>query len=188
MTGAPAIEVAGVSKSYRRAKKLALANVDLVVEEGEILGLVGPNGAGKTTFMGCLLGLLFPSSGSIRIDGRTPDDLTLRRQTGYLPERLQFDRWMTGRAFIDHHHCLAGLPAAHRTGDVTAVLQRVGLEPAAWLTPIKNYSRGMLQRLGMAQALLGDPRFLFLDEPASGVDPAGVLAFRDILLDLRQRA
>ena len=155
--------------------------------EARIFGLVGPNGAGKTTLMGCLLGLLFPSQGSIRIDGRPPDDLALRRQTGYLPERLQFDRWMTGRAFVDLHHRLAGLPAARRTGDVTAVLQRVDLNPGCWLSPIKKYSRGMLQRLGMAQALLGNPRFLFLDEPASGVDPVGVLAFRDILVDLKQQ-
>ena len=137
--------------------------------------------------MGCLLGLLFPTKGRILIDGSPPDDMALRRATGYLPERLQFDRWMTGRAFLDLHHCLAGLPAARRIGDVTALLQQVGLEPAHWLSPIKKYSRGMLQRVGMAQALLGNPRFLFLDEPASGVDPSGVLAFRDILTDLKQR-
>jgi ABC-2 type transport system ATP-binding protein len=123
----------------------------------------------------------------VLIDGCPPDDLALRRATGYLPERLQFDRWMTGRAFVDLHHTLAGLPAARRIPDVTAMLQRVGLEPAHWLSPIKKYSRGMLQRVGMAQALLGNPRFLFLDEPASGVDPNGVLEFRDILTDLKQR-
>lgn len=182
-----AVQVDGLSKSYPRAKAHALADVSLRIEEGEIFGLVGPNGAGKTTFMGCLLGLLFPTKGSVLINGLPPDDLALRRVTGYLPERLQFDRWMTGRAFVDLHHCLAGLPAERRASDVTAMLQRVGLEPAHWLMPIKKYSRGMLQRVGMAQALLGDPRFLFLDEPASGVDPAGVLAFRDILTDLKQR-
>jgi len=179
-----AIEVDGLGKTYRRAKKSALTNVSLQIDAGEIFGLVGPNGAGKTTFMACMLGLLFPSTGHILIDGRPPDDLAVRRATGYLPERLQFDRWMTGRAFLDLHHCLAGLPASHRIGEVTALLQRVGLEPAHWLSPIKKYSRGMLQRLGLAQALIGSPRFLFLDEPASGVDPAGVLAFREILTDL----
>jgi len=182
-----AIQVDGLSKSFRRAKTPALMDLSVRVEEGEIFGLVGPNGAGKTTFMACLLGLLFPTRGKILIEGRAPDDLALRRVTGYLPERLQFDRWMTGRAFLDLHHCLAGLPEARRVSDVTAMLQRVGLEPAHWLTPIKKYSRGMLQRVGMAQALLGNPRFLFLDEPASGVDPSGVLAFRDILSDLKQR-
>jgi ABC-type multidrug transport system ATPase subunit len=181
------IEVDGLTKSYARAKSPALAGVSLEVHEGEVFGLVGPNGAGKTTFMGCLLGLLFPTAGSIRVGGRAPDDLALRRATGYLPERLQFDRWMTGRGFLDFHHCLAGLRPSDRVRDVTALLERVGLERAHWSSPIKKYSRGMLQRLGMAQALLGEPRFLFLDEPASGVDPAGVLAFREILTDLKQR-
>jgi ABC-2 type transport system ATP-binding protein len=181
------IEVEGVTKAYRRAKAPALSNVSLRVDAGEILGLVGPNGAGKTTFIGCLLGLLTPTAGTIRIDGRAPDDLTLRRATGYLPERLQFDRWRTGRSFLAFHHTLAGLPRAGRDAEVTALLERVGLEAARWDTAIKKYSRGMLQRLGMAQALLGAPRFLFLDEPASGVDPAGVVAFRDILLDLKAR-
>jgi ABC-2 type transport system ATP-binding protein len=107
--------------------------------------------------------------------------------SGYLPERLQFDRWMTGRRFLGYHHCLAGLPGGQREADVDAGLRRVGLEPGRWDTPLKKYSRGMLQRLGMAQALLGDPKFVFLDEPASGVDPAGVLAFREILGDLKRR-
>jgi ABC-2 type transport system ATP-binding protein len=107
--------------------------------------------------------------------------------TGYLPERLQFDRWMTGRSFVSFHHALAGLPSGRRAADVMEVLERVGLQADRRDMPIKKYSRGMLQRLGMAQALLGEPRFVFLDEPASGVDPAGVLAFRDILRDLKAR-
>jgi len=183
----PGIDVDGLGKRYRRAKAPALAGVSLRIGEGEIFGLIGPNGAGKTTFIGCLLGLLFPTEGTIRIDGRAPEDLGLRRVTGYLPERLQFDRWMTGRGFLDFHHRLAGLPGSRRVGDVGAALERVGLEQERWDVAIKRYSRGMLQRLGMAQALLGEPRFLFLDEPASGVDPAGVLAFRDILTELRVR-
>jgi ABC-2 type transport system ATP-binding protein len=182
-----AIRVEALTKSYARAKSPALAGVNLEIEAGEVFGLVGPNGAGKTTFMGCLLGLLFPSAGSVLIDGRAPDALDVRRATGYLPERLQFDRWMTGRAFLELHHTLAGQPASLRDGQVTALLQRVGLQTAHWRAPIKKYSRGMLQRLGMAQALVGEPRFLFLDEPASGVDPAGVLAFREIIDDLKQR-
>src|SRR5262249_11051236 len=152
--------VDGLHKRYPRAKAPALTDVSLRVEEGEIFGLIGPNGAGKTTFLGCLLGLLFPTQGTIRIDGRAPDDLDLRRATGYLPERLQFDRWMTGRGFLHFHHRLAGLPGARRAGDVEATLERVGLETARWDVAIKRYSRGMLQRLGMAQALLGGPRFL----------------------------
>jgi ABC-2 type transport system ATP-binding protein len=185
MTSPAGITVEDLSKTYRRGKRPALTGVSLTVGAGEILGLIGPNGAGKTTFIGCLLGLLTPTAGRIRIDGRAPDDLEVRRATGYLPERLQFDRWMTGRQFMAFHHALAGLRPESRTTDVTAALDRVGLEGERRDVPIRKYSRGMLQRLGMAQALLGAPRFLFLDEPASGVDPAGVLAFRDILTDLK---
>jgi ABC-2 type transport system ATP-binding protein len=184
--GRPAgITVEELSKTYRRGARSALTGVSLTVGEGEILGLIGPNGAGKTTFIGCLLGLLTPTAGRIRIDGRTPDDLEVRRATGYLPERLQFDRWMTGRRFMAFHHALAGLPPERRDADVSAALDRVGLEAERRDVAIRKYSRGMLQRLGMAQALLGAPRFLFLDEPASGIDPAGVLAFRDILTELK---
>jgi ABC-2 type transport system ATP-binding protein len=134
-----------------------------------------------------LLGLLAPSQGTIEIEGRPPDDLGVRRASGYLPERLQFDRWRTGWSFLAFHHQLAGLSPARRPDDVRAALERVGLEPGRWMTATKRYSRGMLQRLGMAQALLGAPRFVFLDEPASGVDPAGVIAFREILLGLKAR-
>ncbi len=182
-----AIHVSGLTKSYRRAPTPALLDVSLEINAGEIFGLIGPNGAGKTTFLGCLLGLLNPTEGSIRIDGSPPDAMAVRMVSGYLPERLQFDRWMTGRAFLAFQHCLARRPARDRDADVIRGLTRVGLEPARWDTPVKKYSRGMLQRLGMAQALVGDPKFVFLDEPASGVDPAGVLAFRDILTDLKQR-
>ncbi|HVT10174.1 MAG TPA: ABC transporter ATP-binding protein [Polyangia bacterium] len=185
MSGADAIVVEQLTKSYRRGTRPALAGVSLGVPQGEILGLIGPNGAGKTTFVGCLLGLLTPTAGRVAIDGRAPDDIEVRRVTGYLPERLQFDRWMTGQQFVSFHHALAGLSPARRRDDVEAVLERVGLEPARRDVAIRKYSRGMLQRVGMAQALLGAPRFLFLDEPASGIDPAGVLAFRDILTELK---
>ena len=104
--------------------------------------------------------------------------------TGYLPERLVLDRWMSGREFLRFHHGLANLPAASRSADCDAALERVGLERAAGDQRIGRYSRGMLQRLGLAQALLGSPQLLFLDEPISGVDPAGVLLFRQILGDL----
>jgi ABC-2 type transport system ATP-binding protein len=181
------IHVSGLTKSYSRAKSPALVDVSIEIAEGEIFGLIGPNGAGKTTFLGCLLGLLNPTGGTIRIDGAPPDAMAVRMVSGYLPERLQFDRWMTGRGFLAFQHCLARQPAKSRDADVVRGLTRVGLETDRWDMPVKKYSRGMLQRLGMAQALVGDPKFVFLDEPASGVDPAGVLAFRDILTDLKRR-
>jgi ABC-2 type transport system ATP-binding protein len=162
----------------------ALDNVSLTVERGETLGIIGPNGAGKTTLLGCLLGFLRPDSGRIEVDGHAPDDLEVRAQTGYLPERLVLDRWMSGLEFLRFHHALAGLPAGSRTSDCAGSLERVGLERAAGDQHIGRYSRGMLQRLGLAQALLGSPKLLFLDEPISGVDPAGVLLFRRLLTDL----
>lgn len=183
-SGASGITVANLSKTYQRGKVRALDAVSLSIAPGEVFGLIGPNGAGKTTFLGCLLGLLH-FEGNISIDGRPPDDLSIRYVTGYLPERLNFDRWMTGRSFLRYHHRLAGLPRVRMDDDVREALRRVGLDDVAAARTIRKYSRGMLQRLGFAQALLGSPRYLFLDEPASGVDPLGVLIFRDILREAK---
>jgi ABC-2 type transport system ATP-binding protein len=163
---------------------VALAGVSLAIEPGETVGIIGPNGAGKTTLLGCLLGFLRPDSGRISIDGHAVDDLAVRAVTGYLPERLVLDRWMSGRAFLEYHHALAELPLADRRATCEALFERVGLGLEAADRRIGKYSRGMLQRLALAQALIGDPRFLYLDEPISGVDPAGVLVFRDILARL----
>jgi len=185
------IRVVGLSKSYRRALAgetvLALNDVTLEIRSGEVFGIIGPNGAGKTTFLGCLLGFLTPDLGRVTIDERPPDDLEVRRVTGYLPERLVLDRWMTGRAFLAYHHALARLPDTERPAEVEAALARVGLPPEAGARPISKFSRGMLQRLGLAQALLGAPRYVFLDEPASGVDPAGVVLFRRLLNEIKGR-
>ena len=182
-----AIRVESLAKTYRQGAVRALDGVSLSVERGETLGVIGPNGAGKTTLLGCLLGFLRPDSGRVEIEGHAPDDLAVRAVTGYLPERLVPDRWMTGTGFLRHHHALAGLARGSREADCAAALARVGLEPTAGSQTIGRYSRGMLQRLGFAQALLGSPRLLFLDEPISGVDPAGVLLFRRVLAELSQQ-
>jgi ABC-2 type transport system ATP-binding protein len=186
------IEVSGLSKTYHRAftgtRVHALVDVSLTIAPGEAFGVIGPNGAGKTTFIGCLLGFLRPDRGTIRIDGHAPDDLAVRSVTGYLPERLVLDRWMSGRDFLAYHHALARLPEARRHADVDEALARVGLEGEAGARAIGRYSRGMLQRLGLAQAMLGEPRYVFLDEPASGVDPAGIVLFRRLLGDLKRRS
>jgi ABC-2 type transport system ATP-binding protein len=179
------IETEQLTKTYRAGSVRALNGVSLSIREGEVFGIIGPNGAGKTTLFGCLLGFLRPDSGRITIDGRAPDDLAIRRLTGYLPERLVLDRWMTGIDFLRYHHALAQLPVENRDRDAAASLAQVGLEPEAGHRSIKRYSRGMLQRLGLAQALLGHPRYVFLDEPASGVDPAGVVLFRRLLGELK---
>jgi len=148
------------------------------------VGIIGPNGAGKTTLLGCLLGFLRPDSGRLSIEGRAVDDLEIRAVTGYLPERLVLDRWMSGMAFMQYHHALARLPAGTRHQDCRTLLDRVGLDREAAGRRVGRYSRGMLQRLALAQALLGNPRFLYLDEPISGVDPAGIVTFREILSGL----
>lgn len=179
------IFVKSVTKTYRGGKIKALNNLSLEIRAGEAFGLVGPNGAGKTTFLSCLMGFLRIDSGEILIDGQAPDDLSTRRLVGYLPERLTFDRWMSGRDYLNFHHELAGMPAATRQTDCERLLTRVQLDPAAWVKPVRKYSRGMLQRLGFAQALIGGPRYLLLDEPASGMDPVGVMVVRDLLRELK---
>jgi ABC-2 type transport system ATP-binding protein len=183
------IVVHDLAKTYRRGplgeRFHALSGVSLHVRPGEVFGVIGPNGAGKTTLFGCLLGFLTPDSGRITIDGHAPDDLAVRAVTGYLPERLVLDRWMTGFGFLSYHHALARLPAATRKDECLQALMQVGIDPTAGQRPVKSYSRGMLQRLGLAQALLGSPRYVFLDEPASGVDPAGVVLFRRLLGELK---
>jgi len=179
------IRIESLTKTYRAGQVRALDGVSLDIAPGEVLGIIGPNGAGKTTLLGCLLGFLRPDSGRVTIDGHEPDDLAIRAVTGYLPERLTLDRWMSGLDFLAYHHALARLPAAARTAAVQAALARVGLDAEAGSRSIRRYSRGMLQRLGLAQALLGRPRYVFLDEPASGVDPAGVVLFRRLLDEVR---
>ena len=175
------IRIESLTKTYRAGQVRALDGVSLEIAPGEVLGIIGPNGAGKTTLLGCLLGFLRPDSGHVTIDRRAPDDLAIRAVTGYLPERLTLDRWMSGLDFLAYHHALARLPSARRADEVRDALARVGLDAEAGQRSIRRYSRGMLQRLGLAQALLGEPRYVFLDEPASGVDPAGVVLFRRLL-------
>jgi len=172
------IEGKNLSKTYPRGRRPALADVSVRVQAGEILGVIGPNGSGKTTLMACLLGLLQADSGEVFLGGHPLASVAARRLIGYLPERLGFDAYMKGADFLAYHHALAGMPDPDRGADVRAMLIDVGLEQASWDRPIRSYSRGMLQRIGLAQALIGRPRCLFLDEPTSGMDPDGVLQSR----------
>ena len=181
------IQIESLTKTFRAGRVRALDGVSLAIAPGEVFGIIGPNGAGKTTLLGCLLGFLRPDAGRVTVAGHEPDDLAIRALTGYLPERLTLDRWMSGLDFLAYHHALARLPAASRAPDAAAALARVGLDAEAGQRSIRRYSRGMLQRLGLAQALLGEPRYLFLDEPASGVDPAGVVLFRRLLAEVKAR-
>lgn len=184
---ADAIVVEGVSKTYRRGRVRALNGLSISIRKGEIFGIIGPNGAGKTTLMSCLLGLLRPDAGNILIDGKRPDDLAVLRVTGYVPERLVCDRWMTGRQFLEYHHELGGRPAPGRRVAVEALLEKVGLDEKAADQGVKTYSRGMLQRLAFGQALAGEPEMLYLDEPTSGMDPTGAMMVRRMLGELRSR-
>jgi ABC-2 type transport system ATP-binding protein len=182
----PGVEVEGVSKAYRRGQRV-LSEVNLHIRAGETFGIIGPNGAGKTTLFGCMLGLLWPDTGTVRVAGLPPDHLEVRRVTGYLPERLTFDRELTARQLLAFHHALAERPKRERPHEVEALLTQVGLDKAVWDRNTGKFSRGMLQRLGLAQALVGQPRFLFLDEPTLGIDPEGVLHLRALLRDIKAR-
>jgi ABC-2 type transport system ATP-binding protein len=188
MTQESRIQVRGLHKSFRtwRREQPVLKGVDLDVAPGEVVGLIGPNGAGKTTLMSCLLGFLHPDQGSISIDGRANDELDVRRRTGFVPERVNFDRRETGRAFLRYMALLAGVPRSEVDGRVAAMLERLGIAGAAEKR-LGQYSRGMLQRVGMCQALIHEPRFIFLDEPTSGLDPNGVLLVRDLIAEQKQR-
>ncbi len=182
------IRVEALTKAYRPfgAVRPVLKGVDLTIAPGEVVGLIGPNGAGKTTLMSCIVGFLNADTGSITIDGRSNDDLDVRRRTGFVPERMNFDRRATGGAFLRYMARLAGLPRARAGDRVDALLTRLGLKDAE-NKRLSQYSRGMLQRIGMAQALILDPDFLFLDEPTSGLDPNGVFLVRDLIAEERAR-
>jgi ABC-2 type transport system ATP-binding protein len=183
------ISVHGVSKTYGRLgrRTRALEGVSLEVRRGETLGLIGPNGAGKTTLLSCLLGFLRPDSGSISIGGLAPDDLAIRARSGYMPERVGFDRDLTGAAFLAMHWRLSGGDPRETDRRVAAAAAGVGLQGGVLLRRLSGYSRGMLQRIGVAQATLNDPELLFLDEPASGTDPLGVAVVRDRILEAKAR-
>jgi ABC-2 type transport system ATP-binding protein len=176
------IKVEHLVKTYGRKRVRALDDVSLDIFSGEIFGLIGPNGAGKTTLMGCLLTLLRPSSGTIKIFGSRPDDLEVKRQCAFLPERPNFDAWMTAKQFMHYHHMLALRPSASARQEIEEALAAVELDPSALNRRVKKFSRGMLQRLGLAQMLVGRPRLCFLDEPGAGMDPLGANLLRNLLL------
>jgi len=182
------IRVEALTKAYRPMGKVrpVLKGVDLTIAPGEVVGLIGPNGAGKTTLMSCIVGFLNADTGSITIDGSSNDDLDVRRRTGFVPERMNFDRRASGGAFLRYMARLAGVPRDRVDARVEELLKRLGLTDASDKR-LSQYSRGMLQRIGMAQALMLDPDFLFLDEPTSGLDPNGVFLVRDLIAEEKAR-
>lgn len=181
------IQADSLDKWYKRGKVKALTGVSLAVERAEIFGLIGPNGAGKTTLMQCLLGIIRPSGGTITIDGHDPNHISVKEKIAFLPERPIFDGWMTARQFLRYHHMLAKQPFADGKKDVEAALDLVQLDNAARNRKITQFSRGMLQRVGLAQMLIGKPSICFLDEPTSGMDPIGMELVRDLLVYWKER-
>ena len=185
----PAIEILGLEKTYRvgfwrKRPKRALHPLHLTVEDGEVFGFLGPNGAGKTTTLKLLMGLVFPSSGSARILGHEWTDPQVKAQIGFLPEQPYFYDHLTAHELLEYYGQLSGVPAKERKRRVEEVLQRVGLRDIRGLQ-LRKFSKGMLQRVGIGQAILHDPKLVFFDEPMSGLDPMGRREVRDLMEQLK---
>jgi ABC-2 type transport system ATP-binding protein len=183
------VRVREVTKDFRPGfglrRKRVLHGISFGVREGEIFGFVGPNGAGKTTTLKILMGLIRPTSGRAEILGHDVRETAFRRHVGFLPENPYFYEYLTGREILAFYARISGLSGARRAERVQALLERVGLAAAADAR-LRTYSKGMLQRIGIAQALVHDPSVVFLDEPMSGLDPIGRKEIRDLVLRLRE--
>jgi len=185
-----AIEIENLTKEYPHGflnlkKRTSLEGLSMQVETGEVFGFLGPNGAGKSTTIKLLMRLIFPTSGTARILGRPIDDIAVHKDIGYLPEQPYFYDYLTGAELLDYFARFHDLSATDRGTRVTAMLKKVGLEGAKKIQ-LRKYSKGMLQRVGLAQAILHDPQLVILDEPMSGLDPVGRLEVRDIILELKR--
>jgi ABC-2 type transport system ATP-binding protein len=178
----PAIETTGLRKDYGRTT--VLHDLTLTVAPGEIFGFLGPNGAGKTTTVKILMGLVRPTAGEARIFGQPTGDRQARRRVGYLPENFRFHDWLTGAGLLDVHGRLAGLSVAERQARIPEVIERVGLAGRGD-SRIRTYSKGMTQRIGLAQAIFHRPDLVLLDEPTSALDPVGRREVRDLIRSLR---
>jgi ABC-2 type transport system ATP-binding protein len=178
------IETTGLQKVYGR--KVAVADLTLQVPKGEVFGFLGPNGAGKSTSVKMLLGLVAPTSGSARVLGHAPGAPATMARVGFLPEHFRFHEWMRAAELLDLHGRLYGMPPEARRRRIPEVLERVGLAEHA-RRQLADFSKGMLQRIGLAQALLNDPELVFLDEPTSALDPFGRMLVRGLLHDLKAR-
>ena len=184
-----AIEILGLEKTYkvgfwRKRPKRALHPLHLTVEEGEIFGFLGPNGAGKTTTLKLLMGLVFPTAGTARLLGRDWTDPEVKAQIGFLPEQPYFYDYLTAHELLDYYGQLSGVPGRDRKRRIDEVLQRVGLTDVRGVQ-LRKFSKGMLQRVGIAQAILHDPKLVFFDEPMSGLDPMGRREVRDLMEQLK---
>lgn len=186
----PLIATVRLSKVYRSGFRLrrinALTDVTMSVQPGEIYGFLGPNGAGKTTLIKILIGLARPTSGTATVFGRPPRDARVKARLGFLPEQPYFYEYLTAAEFLQLAARIAGVPQNEVAGRVNGLLRLVRMEHVA-TNQLRGFSRGMLQRMGIAQALIGDPELVILDEPMGGLDPVGRKEFRDIIVSLRER-
>ena len=186
-----AIETENLTKDYlvgfwRPRPYRALDGLNLSVDQGEVFGFLGPNGAGKSTTLKLLMGLIFPTSGSARILGRPIGDLGMRRQIGFLPENPYFYDYLTAEELLRYYGALSGLNGQDLARRVAAVLDEVGIGAERRMR-LRSYSKGMIQRVGVAQALVAEPSLVFFDEPMSGLDPLGRRELRQLMLRLRDR-
>lgn len=184
-----AIEIHGLSKDYpvgfwKKHKRQALKPLDLTVEAGETFGFLGPNGAGKTTTLKLLMGIIFPTAGSATILGASFHDPEIKRKIGFLPEQPYFYDYLSAPELLDYYAQLSGVAAAGRKQRIADLLQRVGLGEVGKLQ-LRKFSKGMLQRVGIAQAIIHDPEVIFLDEPMSGLDPVGRYEVRELIQGLK---
>jgi len=180
----PAIQTHDLRKTF--GEKIAVSGLTLTVEPGEVFGFLGPNGAGKTTSVKMLLGLIYPSGGEGFLFGKPLNDQHIRSRVGFLPEHFRFHDWLKAQEFLALHADLYQMPRPIARQRVAELLDLVGLTPHAQ-KKLREFSKGMLQRIGLAQALLNDPDLVILDEPTSGLDPVGRRLVRDIIRNLRER-
>ncbi len=185
-----AIEIDNLTKDYevgfwRKRKVRALDGLSLGVEHGQIFGFLGANGAGKTTTLKLLMRLIFPTAGTAQILGHDISDVSMHARIGYLPENPYFYDYLTAREFLNYCGELFGQDKSTRKRRTEELLMRVKLEKKSWNRQLRKFSKGMLQRVGLAQALVNDPEIVFLDEPMSGLDPIGRREVRDLIASLR---
>ena len=186
------IEIENLSKDYevgfwKKKKVRALDDLTLNVEAGQIFGFLGGNGAGKTTTIKILMSLMFPTTGTARILGKDISDVQMHQKIGYCPENPYFYDYLKASELMNYFGELFGLDAAKRKQKTEELLTKVGLDEKDWNKQLRKFSKGMLQRVGLAQALINEPEIVFLDEPMSGLDPIGRREIRELISDLREK-
>src|SRR5919202_6065280 len=189
---AAVVEIENLTKDYevgfwRKRRVRALDGLSLTVESGEIFGFLGANGAGKTTTMKLLMRLIYPTAGTARILGEDIGNVRMHARIGYLTENPYFYDYLTAREFLDYCAELFGFDRTERKRRTEELLERVNLDRKSWDKQLRKFSKGMLQRVGIAQAIVNDPEIVFLDEPMSGLDPIGRREVRDLLASRRAR-